>query len=570
MSSMMRRSSELLEVARLFRAGRSSTDAAIFDFLSSLGSPRALTVWLLYKHKEHDQLTALDINPDWYSNKYRFRVDFTATSFLSKASFLNTSFDKKQVAFDKFRKFETLCGQTNYRFKHPGLDPLNKGTNVWLLNAIKRKIAQILGDFTADEFVREANWGPGVSTLIKGEEVSGINKFHAERGITHDLYSLVGSWFPEAYPLWHSHLTAQSNGTEHWHEPQVGNVIVTVPKNSKADRVIAIEPGINLWFQKAIGTMIRRRLHRFGIDLNRQSINAELARSASIDLDLATADFSSASDSIATEMVREILPPRWYMLLDSCRSKVGKLQSDDSILRWKKFSSMGNGFTFELESLIFYSAAKVIQEMTGSEGRIYVHGDDVILPLSDFALYSEFSTFLGFKINEEKSCYTGYYRESCGAFWYSGLDCKPLYLKERLHHVESLYRLANGVRNLAHRYRRYDGCDSRFLDCWRHLVERVPEPLRLCVPRSAGDVGIVGNFDEARPARARYGIEGYYYRALATSAVKRSHDGVATLLQRLWVPSELEYNNSYALRGRTRRIISNSLVAQWYNLGEWI
>ena len=567
MSSMMRRSRELLEVARRFRASRTDTDAAVFDFLSSLESPRALTVWLLYKNKEHDQLTALDIDPAWYDNKYRFRVDYIATQFLAKASFLRTSFNKEQVAYEKFLKYETLCNQTNNRFRNPSLDPLNQGVNVWLLNAVKRKISQILGDFSPDEFVDSANWGPGVSTLVKGEEVSGINKFHEERGMTHDLYSLVGDWFHVAYPLWFEHLTGESR--EHWYTPQVGNVIVTVPKNSKTDRVIAIEPGFNLWFQKGLGSMIRRRLRRFGIDLNSQEKNALLAKESSISGYYATVDFSSASDSIAREVVREILPPRWFAMMDSCRSKVGKLSSEDQVIRWEKFSSMGNGFTFELESLIFFATAWAVKDYNGSEGEISVFGDDVVLPRSDYALFSSFSEYLGFRVNPDKSCHEGWFRESCGAYWYDGLDCKPLYLKERLHHVESFYRLANGIRNLAHRFRSYSGCDSGFLDCWRHLVERVPEPLRFRVPRSAGDVGFVSNFDEACPSRARYGIEGYFYRAMSQVGVNRQHDGVAVLLQRLWVKSELEYNNRYTLRGRARRAITSPLVAQWYNLGDW-
>jgi hypothetical protein len=211
MSSIKRRSRELLEAARIYREPTSTTDVAIRQFLSALDTPRSLTVWLLYKNKEHDQLTTLECNPkDYNNNPFRFRDDYAATSFLSKSSFLKTTFDRKAVALEKFSKFELLCGQTNKRFKFPELDPLNQGSNVWLLNATKRKISEILGDYSADEFVDEANWGPGVTTLIKGESVSAINKFHAERGITRDLYSLVGDWFHIAYPRWFEHLSAQA------------------------------------------------------------------------------------------------------------------------------------------------------------------------------------------------------------------------------------------------------------------------------------------------------------------------------------------------------------------------
>jgi hypothetical protein len=601
-----RHSSSLLKEVRAFRVGSIDNDVSIFNFLSSIDTPRALTVWLLYSEKQHDQLSALDIDPNLYTNPYRFRLDYVATQFLSKASFLKTSFDRKKVAVSKFLKFEDLCGQTNRRFLSPLSDPLNNGSNVWLLHATKRKIEMILGDYSCDEFVDNANWGPGVSTLINGEEVSGFNKFHAERGITPDLYSLVSPWFSVAYPLWSEHLT-RSYGDE-WMIFQGGNKIVTVPKNSKTDRVIAIEPGINLWFQKAIGTMIRRRLSRFRIDLNDQSINQQLAWQSSSDETLATVDFSSASDSISLEVVRELIPPRWFQIMDAARSKVGI--ADGKPFVWKKFSSMGNGFTFELESLIFYAAALAVNEYLDYDSPVSVYGDDVIIDSRSFALFSEFSAFLGFRVNEQKSFSSGHFRESCGSHYFSGVDCKPIFLKERLSNVETVYKLANSLRMLAHRFGFNRRCDASLRDAWLHLYDRVPPNLRFGVPLSAGDTGFISNFDESCPVRARYGIEGFYYRALVSLGVTRDGDGQALTLAHLRLlgtsspedldrsrpqstrelrqlqlfdnrasclryffqplrPDRIAMNNSYALRGKVKRSIVRPLAAQWYNLGPW-
>jgi hypothetical protein len=521
---------------------------------------------------------------------------------LSKASFLETNFDRKKVAFEKFEKFESLCNHTNQRFSNPSLDPLNHGSNVWLLNATKRKIQQVLGDFDGEEVADDANWGPGVSTLLKGENVSGYNKFSAERGITRDLYALVVDWFPVAYPSWADHLSREYG--ESWAVFEAGNRIVTVPKNSKTDRVIAIEPGINLWFQKAIGSMIRRRLARFGIDLNDQSRNASLARSSSSDDSLATVDFSSASDSIAKSVVEELLPPRWHLLLNSLRSKVG-IDGSGQVRQWQKFSSMGNGYTFELESLIFFAAASAVAEYTEIDSPIIsVFGDDVVLPSQCIELFTSFSEFLGFRVNKEKSFSSGYFRESCGSHYFDGVDCKPIFLKERLSNVETVYKLANNVRLLAHRNGHNDFCSDKYLGCWRHLVERVPESLRLMVPSTAGDVGFIGNLDEAHATRARYGIEGYLYRSLASIGVTRRGDGQGLILAQLrrlgtsgcfpeggdrlsqaikmfaraptklatyyLRPDLIASGESYTLRGRIRRKVCRSLVSRWYNLGPWL
>lgn len=595
--------SKLLEEAYRFRVHHSATDDAIYQYLSSLDSPRALTVWLLYSSGQHDELTSLDIDPNSYLNRYLFRLDYLATSFLSKASFLKTSFKKTDVAYAKFEKFESQCRSTNRRFLNPSLDPKNTGPNVWLLNATKRKIEMILGDFSPDEIADEANWGPGVSTLLSGEEVSGYNKFRDERGITRDLYPFVLDWFHVAYPSWSTHLSQKFG--ESWGHLEVGNKVVTVPKNSKTDRVIAIEPGFNLFFQKAVGSMIRRRLRRFGVDLQDQQVNQRLAAVSSVSDDLATVDFSSASDSISLEVVRELLPPRWFLLMDLLRSKVGSLPNGQT-LRWQKFSSMGNGFTFELESLIFYCAALACAELKNCSGSVSVYGDDVVLPTACYELFSSYTEFLGFTVNKQKSFSFGSFRESCGSHYFDGLDCKPVFLKEKLSNVETIYSLANSVRLASHRFGFNRRCDSRFEHCWASLFGRVPDALRFRVPLQAGDTGFISNFDEARPSRARYGIEGFYYRALASVGKTRRGDGqglVLAHLRRLGVPSQvmsslpryklpslehrpfvhslhrrsmfdfgpelLSTNESYTLRGRVKKMVVRTLVARWYDLGEW-
>lgn len=557
-----------------FRVARPTSDSYIEGFLASIDTPRALTVWLLYSSRDkesHDQLARLECNPLNYQDCFQFRDDYAATSFLSKASFLDTTFDKKKVAMEKFWQYEELCRVTNRRFSNLALDALFKGSNVWLLNATKHKIAEILGDFCPEEFFDSANWGPGVTTKLKGSRVSAINKFHLENGITSSLHSLVSELFPVAYPAWASHL-AYLYGSASW-DFQVGNTVVTVPKNSKTDRVIAVEPGINLWFQKSVGSMIRKRLFRSSIDLNTQDRNQQLARRGSKDSSLSTVDFSSASDSISLEVVRELLPSDWFLVMDSCRSKFGIL---DKLPRWwEKFSSMGNGFTFELESLIFFAAARAVKEYVGCKGPISVFGDDVILPTDCLDLYSSFCDFLGFRVNPSKSFSTGYFRESCGSHYWGGIDCKPIFLKERVTNVQAVYKLANSIRLLAHRRNSHCGCDRRFLAIWRSLLGGVPKPFRLRVPPNLGDVGFVSNFDESTPLSARhryrgtYGFEGYRCPALTAVGKTDYLDSPAVLLARLWSPSVQELNNSYTLRGRVRYRLTTVLVPRWCDLGPW-
>lgn len=583
--SSKKHSAELRELCK-HRVAASVTEDAVFNLLKGLDCPRSLTVWLLYTYGEHDQLVDLECNPTDYDDQYHFRDSYTATNFLSKATFLRTSFDRKVKALDKFVLFEERCRVTNDRFRDLSLDTLFKGSSVWLLNATQRKVTEILGGFSPDEWVEACDWGPGSTVLLRGQEVSAFNKFHDERGITHKLYSLVSPWFGVVYPGWAQDFASTGKPFHKAVVPTSGNRVITVPKNAKTERVIAIEPGLNLWFQKGLGSMIRRRLKRSGVDLNSQDRNQRLSRLGSLTGHLATVDFSSASDSIAYEVVRQLLPEDWFTVLDCCRSPSGDYEG--SIYEWEKFSSMGNGFTFELESLIFYAAALAVCEYLELDGKwVSVFGDDVILPTPAYQLFSEFAKFLGFQVNSQKSFWDGWFRESCGSHYYRGLDCKPIYLREVIQDVPSIYKLANGVRMLAHRRNSHYGCDSKLLRCWVDLYKRTPSRLRFRVPAGYGDGGFVSNFDELSPSvvrRAPHGFEGFLFRAVTDTGVSRVADGLALLWTRVrqvrgvpvgrqWlrdVASDRAYLDEYTLRGRTRRRLVWSLAPQWYNLGPWL
>jgi len=568
--SFAKRSSKLLKEFRSYRVASEVTSEIIEDFLYALDCPRALTVWLLFRNGEHNQLSELEFDPLNYRDVVELGDAYAATKFLSKFRGLNPGFDLDQVALEKFSKFELLCKQTNCRFRDLGADPLFKGSTVWLHNEVKRKIASILGDFSVEEVFSMADWGPGATTLIKSVDASSANKFQHEAGITRDLYALFpDSLIAGAYPGWYAHLLEIG-----FPKFQVGNKVVTVPKDSSANRVIAIEPGINLWFQKAIGSMLQRRLLRVGIDLSRQEVNQNLAFEASKDASLATIDFSSASDSISREVIKEVLPPRWFSLLDSARSRLG--QQGNSLIEWEKFSSMGNGFTFQLESLLFYAIARCVVEfchessLSARENRVSVYGDDVLIPIGCLDLFSQASSFYGFVLNRKKSHFSSLFRESCGAHFASGCDVKPIYLKDSLSDVSSVFRLANAVRRLAHRRMSKYACDTRLRSVYGHLVNLVPRRLRLWIPETLGDGGFVSNFDEAVPTRCRHWIEGYSVFNLAMVSKTYQSEGVGVLFSRLWVPSQQEERNTVPLRGRTRLRLTRSFVPRWYDLGPWV
>ncbi|DAD50367.1 TPA_asm: RNA-directed RNA polymerase [ssRNA phage Gerhypos.2_34] len=575
-----------------YRVPSGLNNRVITDFYSALDCPRALTAYLLWKHGEHAQLAKLEFDPNSYSNMAACRDAYAATKFLSKYKGLTFDDDLDEVAFKKFEEFELLCKGTNARFRSLSNDALYKDHVVSLHSAVIRKIEKMLGEYSAEELFESPDWGPGASTLIKRREASATNKFQSETGITRDLHALITNEILEgAYPLWYAHLTEVGFPTY-----QVGNKVVTVPKDASTNRVIAIEPGMNLWFQKSVGDMIRRRLQRWGVDLSRQNVNQEFARYGSIHNSLATVDLSSASDSIAYSVVEELIPPRWFALLDSCRSPFGRLR--DKQVKWEKFSSMGNGFTFELESLIFYAVAKCCAEYVGSRESVNSYGDDIVLPSSAFQVFSDMMRFYGFRINGKKSYVNSPFRESCGAHFYLGSDIKPLYLKDKVQSIPSAYRLANAIRRLANRRTSHLACDARFHKVFDTLVNSVPPRFRLRIPDGYGDGGFIGNLDEATPNLARdnprtLGFEGYLVPNLVEVSSTYQDERRGYLLANLWalelrpqrgktdqtrlqairaltLSNPSQTLNSVPSKERLVLKVSNSLVQQWSDLGPWV
>jgi hypothetical protein len=215
------------------------------------------------------------------------------------------------------------------------------------------------------------------------------------------------------------------------------NNIITVPKNAKTDRTIAIEPSANIFLQLGVGSFIRNRLLRAGIDLRKQSNNQRAASLCHKNGQM-TVDLSAASDTISSSLVEFLLPDDLLLYMADLRSVNYKLTSSEgetTITPYKKWSSMGNGYTFELESTIFYALTRAVQEQLELEGEvtfttksILVYGDDIICDRANYDFLKEVFTVCGFKINLEKTFSKGLFFESCGKHYYNGHDVSPIFL----------------------------------------------------------------------------------------------------------------------------------------------
>jgi hypothetical protein len=203
------------------------------------------------------------------------------------------------------------------------------------------------------------------------------------------------------------------------------NAVTLVPKNWKTHRTIAKEPTHSLPFQLALDTWFKTKLRRWGIDLSTQKRNQEFARIGSIDGSVSTIDLEMASDTLALNAIAWLFPADWYELLCSFRSSSFRAPWGPG--SYAKFSSMGNGYTFTLETLIFAAACKAV----GSR-QFTVYGDDIALETHLVPSLVELLSFLGFKVNGAKSFSNpdSRFRESCGCDYYKGHLVTPFYLRE--------------------------------------------------------------------------------------------------------------------------------------------
>jgi len=238
-------------------------------------------------------------------------------------------------------------------------------------------------------------------------------------------------------PLW-SELESVRSATRGYQLVK-GSRLSFVPKNSDISRTICTEPVCNMLWQKGIAHVIEGRLREVvGIDLSTQpDKNRKLAQLGSTSSRFGTIDLSSASDSMSMTLVREFLPASFVRWLEWTRSPVAILPGGE-VVELHMVSSMGNAFTFPLQTTLFtslvYGAYRALgikpeNPRRSSLGNFAVFGDDIIVERQAYGLVTRLLSFCGFSVNVDKSFNEGLFRESCGQDFYNGYDVRGIYIK---------------------------------------------------------------------------------------------------------------------------------------------
>jgi hypothetical protein len=136
-------------------------------------------------------------------------------------------------------------------------------------------------------------------------------------------------------------------------------------------------------------------------------------------------------------MIKEFTPAETFYWLDAYRSP-GVALPNGTWRELNMISSMGNGYTFALQTILFCCCVSAVYRSLGIElernsgscpGNFAVFGDDIIVVKEAYPRLVRLLNILGHEVNAEKSFSEGPFRESCGTDWFNGFYVRPVYLK---------------------------------------------------------------------------------------------------------------------------------------------
>jgi len=427
---------------------------------------------------------------------YDLHNERQALAMFSKSQWLDLGIDRSSVAMGKFIEAEEKCRETNEALRAWGRGEFSflPGVDSVFFRAAK-SIQRVLGDVPELSELK-LRFGPGATTQTKKRFASARTKLGAVPSCSENSIGTVKAVLEEL-PLYANLLAGLP--VDNVDDRALVSVEVKpallgfVLKNAETFRSVGTEPSLNMMVQLGIGDFMSERLLAFGIDLKDQSRNKGLAREGSLTGALATLDLSSASDTISRELIFHLLPVDWACFLDQYRSRSMKLP-DGRVIVLEKFSSMGNGFTFPLETLIFWAISKACCD---DDETISVYGDDIICPTHRFEMVRRCLQAAGFTLNTAKSYSTGVFRESCGGDFFKGFDIRPYYQK-KLVSAATLFALHNLY------VRTYQPEMSEY------VLQFIHPSLRLYGPDGFGDGHLIGDWSP-QPHNRTIGWAGFLF-----------------------------------------------------------
>lgn len=281
--------------------------------------------------------------------------------------------------------------------------------------------------------------GPGATA----ERIRGNSKYVFRR-----WHSRLEDWFPIADYAIPNYGYAESLAGIQVVNPGAERPVrvVSVPKTQTTPRIIAIEPVCMQYTQQALLSSLVQDLETHSltkgyVNFTDQTVNQDLALASSADGRYATIDLKDASDRVSSGLVWLMLEqnPDLRDAIFACRSLKASVPTK-GVISLGRFASMGSALCFPIEAMVFYTIVlSAIAKHEGRQmtknflseivGRVYVYGDDLIVPVEYVQTVISELEGLNLRVNRDKSFMNGKFRESCGVDAYNGQAVTPVYVR---------------------------------------------------------------------------------------------------------------------------------------------
>ncbi len=470
---------------------------AILALCEDVGTPRALAVKLLVQCGEWVQLQELKVRPSDYQDvgglsdrvgPEPYWRDAMVTELLRKCD-LPTSVDREGAAVRTFLQCERECAAPNRRFDLLVGDktfyegPSDLADSDFIVR-VRKEVEKVLGNLPNGLTPR---FSQGATYADTGALITIPDKMSSEPTIYKQSRCFLPMWGETS---WARALVNDGRASD----PLTvrGNIFFCVPKDGTKFRGCCKEASVSVTYQLDVDRILKIKLRRIGIDLETgKDLHMRLAREASVKGHLATIDMSNASDTLAKQVVKFTCSKNgWYELFNSLRATHTRVGA--KWFRLEKFSSMGNGLTFGLETLIFACLARtVVTDEGGDPDLVKCYGDDLIVPSEHSLGVLKALRLFGFTPNTKKTFVEGPFRESCGGDYFDGTPVRAFYLENLPDEPQHYIAMANGLRRVAST----DGVPPSRWDivrrAWLRVLQLIPSDIaRLRGPVSLGDIVI--------------------------------------------------------------------------------
>lgn len=360
----------------------------------------------------------------------------------------------EQDVIDRFIKTEDELKPMSYLFGRMALQIASVGPAcydrirpIWLAKTIRtarKRLARVFSDFDPRNVYPKH--GPG-SVSTRERLWDKYNWTNISARIT-DFYPLDEFFYSSAgavcdlYP-----------GMPRISDRDLPARVVLVPKDSRGPRLISCEPLDFQWIQQGLSSAIYRHVESppqkelwktqretakvkqnlyESVRFTDQDPNRHSARYGSYSGRYATLDLNEASDRVSLGLVRLLFPEPLLTALEACRSVGTRLPNGHNI-ELTKYAPMGSALCFPVLALTIWALMSAMMEVLDAKGKsnrtFYVYGDDVIVPTE----WSENAMIMlesfGLKINRDKSCTKGLFRESCGMDAFKGHSVTPVRIR---------------------------------------------------------------------------------------------------------------------------------------------